>query len=100
MLGVDLKASGDDEVVDADGLLPSVWFQEASEATRAAPQRWHLDVTVAPEVAEQRVKAAIGAGGTLVSDARKPAFWVLADAQGNQACICTPLGRTEVVPAE
>ncbi len=99
VLGVELKASGDDEVVDADGLLPSVWFQEASEATSAAPQRWHLDVTVAPEVAERRVKAAIEAGGTLVSDARKPAFWVLADAQGNQACICTPLGRTEEVAA-
>jgi len=100
VLGVDLKASRDDEVLDADGLLPTVWFQEAPEATSATPQRWHLDVTVAPEVAERRVKAAIEAGGTLVSDARQPAFWVLADAQGNQACICTPLGRTEEVPVE
>ncbi|MGA8257550.1 MAG: 4a-hydroxytetrahydrobiopterin dehydratase [Nocardioides sp.] len=100
VLGVEVKGSADDEVRDGDGLLPSVWFQDAPSATSAAAQRWHLDVTVAPETAERRVRAAVEAGGTLVSDARKPAFWVLADAQGNQACICTPLGRTEQVPVD
>lgn len=98
VLGVDVKGSADDEVRDGAGLLPALWFQEAPSASGPVPQRWHLDVTVAPEVAERRVQAAIEAGGTLVSDARQPAFWVLADAQGNQACICTPLGRTEQVP--
>ncbi|MEO5651542.1 MAG: hypothetical protein ABIN79_00985 [Marmoricola sp.] len=29
------------------------------------------------------------AGGTLVSDDEAPAFWVLADSDGNQACVCT-----------
>ena len=41
------------------------------------------------EVAEQRIEAAVDAGGVLVSDSMAPAFWVLADAEGNQACICT-----------
>ena len=31
----------------------------------------------------------IAAGGTLVSDAAAPAFWVLADPEGNEACVCT-----------
>ena len=42
-----------------------------------------------PEVAEARIAAALEAGGALVSDERAPEFWVLADAQGNKACITT-----------
>jgi len=56
-------------------------------------QRFHLDVRVPPEVAESRVRAAVAAGGTLVDDGYAPRFWVLADAQGNRACITTWLGR-------
>ena len=36
----------------------------------------------------------LDAGGTLVSDERAPAFWVVADADGNRACICTWEGRS------
>lgn len=100
VLGVKPDEDDGDEVRDGGGLLPTVWFQQAPNASEETPQRWHLDVTVAAEVAELRVKQAVEAGGTLVSDARKPSFWVLADAQGNQACICTPLGRTENVPVD
>ncbi|MGA8845065.1 MAG: VOC family protein [Nocardioides sp.] len=99
VLGIEI-GDPDDEVRDGAGLLPTVWFQAAPTATQPSDQRWHLDITVAPEIAEQRVQAALEAGGTLVSDARRPSFWVLADAQGNQACICTPLGRTETVPVD
>lgn len=81
-----------DELTDPAGALPTIWFQE-SEPGGPAPQRWHLDVRVPPEVAEQRVRAALEAGGTLVSDERAPTFWVLADVQGNQACVTTWLGR-------
>lgn len=105
VLGLPAPGEGEDEVRDPAALLPTVWFQQSEAPEQSGPegaprQRWHLDVTVAPEVAERRVQAAVDAGGTLVSDARKPAFWVLSDAQGNLACICTPLGRTEEVPAE
>ncbi len=31
----------------------------------------------------------IPASGTLVYDAEAPAFWVLADPEGNEACVCT-----------
>lgn len=92
VLGLDPEAGQPDEVVDGDGTLPSIWFQE-TEAHDEPRQRFHLDIRVPPEVAERRVKAALAAGGTMVSDARAPSFWVLADAQGNKACVCTWLGR-------
>ena len=43
--------------------------------------------------AEERIRAALEAGGRVISDAEAPAFWVLADAEGNEACICTWQGR-------
>jgi len=44
-------------------------------------------------LAEARMAAALAAGGTLVNAAYARAFWVLADAEGNEACICTWQGR-------
>jgi hypothetical protein len=38
--------------------------------------------------------AAVAAGGTLVSDDEAPAFWVLADPEGNRMCLCTWQERT------
>ncbi|WP_139981726.1 VOC family protein [Nocardioides litoris] len=87
----------DDDLSPGDDGL-GVWFQQAPEARGEVQQRWHLDVYAAPEVAEQRVQEALAAGGTLVSDDRAPSFWVLADAHGNQACVCTVIGTTEQVP--
>ena len=37
--------------------------------------------------------AAIAAGGTMLSDAEAPAFWVFADVEGNEACVTTWQGR-------
>ncbi|MFV0309553.1 MAG: VOC family protein [Desertimonas sp.] len=88
---VDARPDGDGRVraiVDRARLGPTVWFQEMDTA-RPQRNRIHLDVTVAHDVAEERVAAALAAGGTLVSDAQAKAFWVLADAEGNEACVCT-----------
>ena len=62
---------------------------------RAQRNRIHFDVTVAHDEAEPRVRAALAAGGTLVSDEAAPSYWVLADAEGNEACVCTWLQRDE-----
>ena len=67
---------------------PPVWFQQM-DAPRPQRNRVHLDLTLPHDVAEERVAAALAAGGTLVSDAYARAFWVLADAEGNEVCICT-----------
>jgi 4a-hydroxytetrahydrobiopterin dehydratase len=85
---------GDDEVVDPTGVLPSLWFQ-ATDSQAADRQRFHLDLTVPPEVAGERIAAGVAAGGRLVSDAEAPAFTVLEDADGNKMCVCTSLGRDE-----
>ncbi len=75
-------------LIDPEGMGPALWFQQLDEP-RAGRNRIHLDVVVPHDVAEQRVKDTIAAGGTLVSDAAARAFWVLADAEGNEACVCT-----------
>ncbi len=76
------------DLVDADGIGPAIWFQQMDES-RPQRNRIHLDVSVPHDDAEGRVAAAIEAGGVLLSDARAKAFWVLADAEGNEACVCT-----------
>jgi 4a-hydroxytetrahydrobiopterin dehydratase len=75
-------------LVDPTGRGPAVWFQQMDKP-RPQRNRIHLDVSVPHDVAERRLASALEAGGRLVSDARAPAFWVLADAEGNEACLCT-----------
>lgn len=88
------------EPVDPSGQVPGVWFQgpgqEGEERLLPEPdheQRWHFDVWVPHDEGERRLQAVLDAGGTLVSDAEAPSFWVVADADGNRSCICTRLGR-------
>ncbi|MCB0895799.1 MAG: 4a-hydroxytetrahydrobiopterin dehydratase [Nocardioides sp.] len=81
------------QVEDPGGRNGTLWFQEAPEATGEVQQRFHLDIVVPREVAEERVEAAVAAGGTLVTAEHAPAFWVLADAHGNKVCVCTADGR-------
>ena len=47
-------------------------------------------MSVPHDEAHQRIAATIAAGGTLIYDAEAPAFWVLADPEGNEACITDP----------
>ena len=92
VLGLADGPSNDNDAVDAAGSLPTLWFQD-TDSEEADRQRFHLDITVPPEVAAGRIEQALAAGGTLVSDATAPAFVVLADAEGNQVCVCTSEGR-------
>jgi len=71
---------------------PAIWFQQM-DAPRPQRNRIHLDVDVPPELALLRIDAALAAGGTMVYTDQAPAFWVLADPEGNEACICTWQGR-------
>jgi 4a-hydroxytetrahydrobiopterin dehydratase len=82
----------DGSVIDPANRVPPVWFQETG--THELPrQRWHLDVWLAPEIADERIAAALAAGGTVVDDSEAPSFTVLADPDGNRACVCTALAR-------
>jgi 4a-hydroxytetrahydrobiopterin dehydratase len=79
-------------LIDPAGRAPAIWFQQM-DAPRPQRNRIHIDVDVPHGAAEERIDAAIAAGGRLLSDAEAPAFWVLADPEGNEACICTWQGR-------
>jgi 4a-hydroxytetrahydrobiopterin dehydratase len=78
----------DGAVVDPVRLGPSFWFQQMDEP-RTDRDRFHIDVIVPHDAAEQRVADAIAAGGTLVTDEFARSWWILADADGNEACVCT-----------
>jgi 4a-hydroxytetrahydrobiopterin dehydratase len=79
-------------LVDPLGQGPAVWFQQM-DAPRPQRNRIHFDVSVPHDEAHLRIAATVAAGGTLVYDAEAPAFWVLADPEGNEACVTTWQGR-------
>ena len=78
----------DDALVDPLYQGPAIWFQQMDEP-RPQRNRIHFDVVVPHDEANRRMDAAIAAGGRLSYDAEAPAFWVLADPEGNEACVCT-----------
>jgi len=83
---------GDEDLVDPRGRGPSFWFQQM-DAARPQRNRIHVDISVPHDQAEARIAAAIAAGGRLVTDQYAPKWSVLADAEGNEACVATWMGR-------
>lgn len=81
------RGSPSDEVRDASGRVPNLWFGDATEGD-APRQRFHVEVYVALEEAERRVAAAIAAGGTVVDDSDAPGLTVIADQDGNRGVVC------------
>ena len=81
-----------DGLIDPLGQGPAVWFQRM-DAPRPQRNRIHFDVSVPHDEAGPRIQAALAAGGRLIYDAEAPAFWVLADVEGNEACVTTWQGR-------
>jgi 4a-hydroxytetrahydrobiopterin dehydratase len=67
---------------------PAFWFQQMDEP-RPQRNRIHFDITVPHDDAQKRIAAAVAAGGTVINDQYARSFWVLADAEGNEICICT-----------
>ncbi len=84
--------SADEDLIDPRDRGPSFWFQQM-DAPRPQRSRVHIDVWVPHDQAETRIAAAIAAGGHLVTDQYAPGWWVLADAEGNEACVATWMGR-------
>jgi 4a-hydroxytetrahydrobiopterin dehydratase len=78
-------------LIDPVGQGPAIWFQQL-DAPRPQRNRIHFDVSVPHDEAAGRIAAALAAGGRLTYD-EAPAFWVLADPEGNEACVCTWQGR-------
>ena len=84
----DYVESGPRLLVDPLRAGPAICFQHTG-FQRGDRNRIHIDVSVPHDVADQRVAAVIAAGGVLVTDQHARSWWVLADADGNEACIST-----------
>ena len=79
--------SPSDEIRDPMGRVPNLWFGDADEQ-ETPRQRFHVEIYVPLEVAEQRIAAAVAAGGTVVDDSDSPSLTVIADQDGNTGVLC------------
>lgn len=85
-------AGPSDPLIDPRGQSPALWFQQM-DTPRTQRNRIHFDLSVPHDQLDARLAAALVAGGALVSDRSAPAFWVLADPEGNEICLTTWQGR-------
>ena len=81
------RGTPSDEVRDATGRVPNLWFGDA-DGGETPRQRFHIEVYVAREAAEERISAAVTAGGTVVDDSESPSLTVIADQDGNRGVVC------------
>ncbi len=77
-----------DAIMDPLRIGPPLWFQQM-DSPRPQRNRIHLDVKIPHDLALQRIERAVAAGGKLINAESARAFWVLADPEGNEICICT-----------
>jgi len=80
-------ADGSVELHHPAGRGPVLWFQHM-DPPRRERNRLHLDVHLPLERARARVEEVVAAGGRLLTEEFAPSWWVLADAEGNELCIC------------
>jgi 4a-hydroxytetrahydrobiopterin dehydratase len=89
-----------DNAVDPLGHGSTVWMQEL-DPSKPLRHAMHVDVSVAREHAEARLRAGLAAGGRIVDDSSAPEAWILSDRAGNRVCIAAwPDGATRVGAGE
>lgn len=76
----------EDNCLDPLGQGSTVWMQDLDPGN-SLRHAMHVDVSVAQDHAEARVRAAVSAGGRVVDDSGAPGAWILADRSGNKVCI-------------
>ncbi|MEV6520748.1 4a-hydroxytetrahydrobiopterin dehydratase [Longispora sp. NPDC051575] len=92
--GAQGHGSPSDEIRDATGRVPNLWFADTDEH-QTPRQKFHIEVYVAPEVADQRIAAALAAGGTIVDDSNAPSLTVIADQDGNTGIVCVDVSAAK-----
>ncbi|MFG2600262.1 VOC family protein [Streptomyces sp. NPDC048462] len=86
LLGYQDRANSAEDLIDPQRRGAPFYFQQM-DAPRPQRNRVHIDVWVPYDRAEARIAAALAAGGRLVNDTDAPSNWVLADPEGNEACV-------------
>lgn len=86
LLGHEYRAGSPEDLVDPGRRSAPFYFQQL-DAPRPQRNTVHVDVWVPYDVAADRVAAALAAGGRLIGDADAPSLWILADPEGNEACV-------------
>lgn len=84
---------GPEDLVDKNLIGPSVWFQHKQHVPPR--NRIHVDVSVPPDVARQRIDAILEAGGRVLGETYAPAWVSLIDPEGNVVDVCTWRGRDD-----
>jgi 4a-hydroxytetrahydrobiopterin dehydratase len=77
----------DDAAFDRLGHGSTVWLQDLDDA-KPLRHAMHVDVSVAHDHVQERVQAALAAGGRVVDESGAPGYWILSDRAGNRVCIC------------
>jgi 4a-hydroxytetrahydrobiopterin dehydratase len=94
VLGYEPRAdSPEEDLVDPRNRGPAFWFEGMNEPRPDGGGAIHVAIWVPPEQAEERVAAALAAGGRMVRDEFAPSWWTLADAAGNEADVATVMDR-------
>jgi 4a-hydroxytetrahydrobiopterin dehydratase len=95
-LGYELRRGddGDPYLVDPDTPGHGVWFQPM-DPPRTGRNRLHVDVYVPEAETRARLDAVLAAGGRLVTDEHAPRWWVVADPEDNELCICSEDGERD-----
>lgn len=78
----------DDNGIDPLGQGSTVWMQDL-DPEKPLRHAMHVDVSVARDHAEARMRAAVAAGGRIVDDSGAPGTWILGDRAGNKVCIAS-----------
>jgi 4a-hydroxytetrahydrobiopterin dehydratase len=94
VLGYERRAdTPEEDLVDPRGRGPAFWFERMRETRPGGLGAIHIAVWVPHDEAEDRIAAALAAGGRMVRDRFAPSWWTLADKAGNEADIATTKGR-------
>jgi 4a-hydroxytetrahydrobiopterin dehydratase len=73
---------------DPRGSLPALWFQRM-DPPRRERGRFHLDVFLPADEAGDRLGRLLALGGRVGDDSHAPSWWVVADPEGNEVCLCS-----------
>ena len=86
--------SPDEDLVDPLDRGAPFWFEAMQEPrSDRGGGAIHISVWVPHDRAQERIDAALAAGGHMVRDDFAPAWWTLADAAGNEVDISTTRAR-------